>query len=457
MGEGIIAGVTQVCGSDATLGISNAAGVAKEYLNNLPNKCVGACQALPDKAHIDKLDNTFAICAADFFKAYQAKYGPVSMSSTFRCGPKTPTVIQCDRTENGRAGGAGGSNHMLGLAIDVNPLRSSYESMWDFARANPRFGVCFPYLGGDNPHMTLAGSGTGEAAMCARQGVTKPCNGLPFTPITPATNAGIGYSGAPSSGITNALRGLLTAAPYLLQASQQPTQQQPYQQQPLPQTQQPFTYTQSTTYDPTTGTYTTGTSATSGTQTRTTASGNTTVNANSGNNTSGTSLNTLANSASNNSSNSSNTTGQTSGLYLYTQNTNGNASTSGGISALEMIEQLAGYGASTTGVVFTNGTTGPAALNSNVNASNITTQNRTTSSTGTVAITSTSTQLPAYIPTQTFTSNNLRPTDAGPNSALSSYSPQQLSTFQRILTQLRDVLVQVLHYLQPFGGAPRQT
>ena len=113
VGEGIIAGVTQVCGSDATLGISNAAGVAKEYLNNLPNKCVGACQALPDKAHIDKLDNTFAICAADFFKAYQAKYGPVSMSSTFRCGPKTPTVIQCDRTENGRAGGAGGSNHIL--------------------------------------------------------------------------------------------------------------------------------------------------------------------------------------------------------------------------------------------------------------------------------------------------------------------------------------------------------
>jgi len=167
-----------VCASDAAAGFTNDAGQAKEYLNSLPNKCVGGCQAPPDRAHINKLNNAFAICAAGFFKAYTQRYGQVSISSAYRDGPSG---------ENARAGGVPGSNHTIGVAIDVNPANGNYQTMWGFAKANPQFGVCFPHEGNDRPHMVLGGIGGREGAMCAAKGVTKPCNGLSFVP-SPASN-----------------------------------------------------------------------------------------------------------------------------------------------------------------------------------------------------------------------------------------------------------------------------
>ena len=158
---GIVAGVTLVCPDANSLGISDLVGGAKEYLNSVPKRCVGACAAPPDKAHIDKLNNTFAVCAANFIKAYVQKYGVIYISSAYRDGPSG---------ENARAGGASGSNHTRGLAIDMSPANGDFQTMWKFASQNPGFGECFPYLGSDRPHMSMAGTGTGEASKCSATG-----------------------------------------------------------------------------------------------------------------------------------------------------------------------------------------------------------------------------------------------------------------------------------------------
>ncbi|MDB5238039.1 MAG: hypothetical protein JWM46_309, partial [Candidatus Kaiserbacteria bacterium] len=162
------------CYNPNEVGIGQSTETAKVFLNSVPKKCVGACAAPPDKAHIEHLNDTFATCAANFIKAYNQKYGVIYISSAYRDGPSG---------ENARAGGAPGSNHTKGLAIDMSPANGDFQTMWKFASQNPQFGVCFPYLGSDRPHMTLAGTGTGEAAKCAAQGVTKQCSGAPnFTP-----------------------------------------------------------------------------------------------------------------------------------------------------------------------------------------------------------------------------------------------------------------------------------
>lgn len=235
------------CYNPNEVGIGQSAEEAKIYLNSLPNKCVGGCQAPPDKAHIDKLDSTFAICAANFFKEYQAKYGPVSISSAFRCGPLTPSIVQCDRSENKRAGGANASNHQLGLAIDVNPAggNASYQTLWSFSKANPQLGICFPHQNGstatgypDRPHMILAGTKGGEGSACAQMGITKPCNGLPSptvyggeTPNSPYYSPGspMGSSvPSPQSSssmtpiVTSALAGALRTLFGMQQQQQQP-------------------------------------------------------------------------------------------------------------------------------------------------------------------------------------------------------------------------------------------
>ena len=199
-GGTITAGVTMVCPSDIALGISGAVGTAKTYLlsiaRGLPNS-----KAPPDATHINELNDTFAVCAANFLQAYAKQYGPVTISSAFRCGPRSPAIIHCNPSENANAGGASGSNHQIGLAMDVNPAggKSSYDTLMNFAKSNPAFGICFPrpsFNGSpDLPHMILAGenSQTGsEGAACSAQGVTKPCSGAPAfvaTPAAPATPA----------------------------------------------------------------------------------------------------------------------------------------------------------------------------------------------------------------------------------------------------------------------------
>src|SRR6185369_11148742 len=101
---------------------------------------------------------------------------------------------------NAAAGGAANSNHSRGYAVDVNPNGggSSYQTLWTFASQNPQFGVCFPfqdkpftgYAHGDPPHMILAGIGGVEGARCDAQGVTKPCNGVPFNPKSGGASGG---------------------------------------------------------------------------------------------------------------------------------------------------------------------------------------------------------------------------------------------------------------------------
>lgn len=269
---GIYTAAEGMCWNPESKTVGKDVSDAKAYLNSLPNKCVGGCQAPPTKENIDKLDNTFAICAANFFKEYQAKYGPVSISSAFRCGPLTPSIIQCDRSVNGRAGGAKTSNHQLGLAIDVNPAggKSSYETMWSFSKANPQLGICFPHQDGrtatgypDRPHMILAGTKGGEGSACAQMGITKPCNGLPtptvyggeapnspyYSPGSPlGSSVDAPQSSAPSSytpAITAALTGALRSLFGMQQ--EQPPQPAQYMQQPSQsgqygQTSQPYSY-----------------------------------------------------------------------------------------------------------------------------------------------------------------------------------------------------------------------
>src|SRR3989344_2948155 len=207
--------------SDENIGLNVA--LAKQYLTSLPRNGTTA-----SPAHIQKLNATFAVCAAQFFQAYTARYGSVTITSTYRDGLSG---------ENARVGGVPGSNHTRGVAIDVHPANKNYDSMMNFARANPQLGVCFPrptYRGRpDLPHMILAGIGGGESARCAAQGVTKQCSGTPpLNIVTPS------YSGpAPSASVTNALRNLF--APPQQPAPQvqnpiQPPPQHPPQVQHLP-------------------------------------------------------------------------------------------------------------------------------------------------------------------------------------------------------------------------------
>lgn len=179
---------SQVCPNDyVESGVTEESGEAKIYLNSLPKRALSQC-APPNEANITRLNPTFAICAARFFRAYTARYGGVLITSAFRDGAPGSSPRGGTESANQCAGGAPGSNHMRGIAMDVNPANGVYQTMWRFASENPQFGVCFPFQDGrtsgysDRPHMVLAGSGGSEAALCAGQGVTNPCSGTNFNP-----------------------------------------------------------------------------------------------------------------------------------------------------------------------------------------------------------------------------------------------------------------------------------
>lgn len=207
------------CYNPNEVGIGQSAEEAKRYIMSIARNLRNSA-APPTQERINKLNDTFAICAAQYFKAYAQQYGPVVVVSAYRDGPNG---------ENARAGRAPNSNHTRGVAMDVNPGGggSSYETMWKFASDNPQFGVCFPHQNGsanttgypDRPHMVLAGIGGSEGGACARQGVTKPCSGTNFVP-NPVTQGPPAqqqpYNPAPSAGITNQIRNALAG-------NQQPT------------------------------------------------------------------------------------------------------------------------------------------------------------------------------------------------------------------------------------------
>lgn len=177
-------------------------GSAKAFLNSLPKKPLSNC-APPTEENISRLNPSFAICAANFLKAYTERYGAVAITSAYR----SPSANAC-------AGGVPGSNHTRGVAMDVNAVpKSMYPVMWKFASDNPQFGVCFPFQDGrtgsifDRPHMILAGIGGSEGNLCARQGVTRPCEGSNFDPSS--IQSVQSYSSAPSSGLSDYIRNSL--------------------------------------------------------------------------------------------------------------------------------------------------------------------------------------------------------------------------------------------------------
>jgi hypothetical protein len=184
---------------------------AVAYLKSMRREGLSRCAPPENDKNIDGLKPAFAICAAQFLRAYQERYGPIIIRSALRSDAPGSAEDGSGRTANACAEGAPGSNHTRGVAMDVNPVNESmYPTLWKFASDNPQFGICFPHqLGGanttgyrDRPHMILAGIGGSESNACARQGVTKPCSGLP----TNITDTPIQSGPPPSGGISNALR-----------------------------------------------------------------------------------------------------------------------------------------------------------------------------------------------------------------------------------------------------------
>lgn len=233
----IIAGTTQVCPGDAQSGVSGDAGAAKQYLLSL--KRTGSAA---DPSNIDQLNSAFAICAANFLKAYQGKYGPVTITSAYRS-----PAYDAKMCVNNTACGAlmnnpnPNGNHQKGLAIDVHPDNESmYSTIWSFASANPQFGVCFPFQDGkytgfqDRPHMILAGIQSNEVRGCVAQGITQACQAGHFDPnsVNPAT---AGPVQTPTSPLASAVRQYLGGAT--------PT---PSPSSNIPASSQPFSYAQPT-------------------------------------------------------------------------------------------------------------------------------------------------------------------------------------------------------------------
>lgn len=235
----IVAGVTQVCPGDARLGITNDAGQAKTYLKSLPR----TGSATQDQ-NIDQIQNAFAICAANFLKAYQQRYGTVTIRSGYRSA-----AYDAQMCRNNPSCGAlmnnpnPQGNHQRGLAIDVAANTSDQSTMWEFARQNPSYGVCFPFTGEgggfrDTVHMVLAGIAGTETSGPGCRGVTRACDGTPpVNPTVPGpgpgsqgpTIAGPGAQTTPTSALANMLRSFIgPSAPPMMPMQPLPTAAQPY-------------------------------------------------------------------------------------------------------------------------------------------------------------------------------------------------------------------------------------
>ncbi len=171
---GAVAG-REVCAADVAAGITVQAGEAKEYLRSIFTSGGQQCTAQQDK--IGQLNNTFATCAAQMLKAYQERYGKVTINRAYN-------AMSCEAALCVNNPGCGGfnnnpapnSSHVQGVAMDVQT--QNQQQLIGFARANPQFGVCFP-ISWDTVHLVGAGySNNGESRSCASQGITQPCDGL---------------------------------------------------------------------------------------------------------------------------------------------------------------------------------------------------------------------------------------------------------------------------------------
>lgn len=143
----IIAGVTYVCPGDAALGISNAAGEAKDYLRTILCKPdddnFGGYG--PDET-IRRLDPKFAQCAATFLKSLNTSGNPYCIKEGARTVEKQNLyvargVIACTK--------GAACEHPRGIAIDINVANKPGAPCSDYTRAHqlaPQFGLTF-YMG----------------------------------------------------------------------------------------------------------------------------------------------------------------------------------------------------------------------------------------------------------------------------------------------------------------------
>ena len=214
-----------------TPGLSMSGAQAKEYLRKLP--CPGG------KCDFgSNFNDKFAVCAAQFLEAYQKRHGAIRVNSAYRSADHERTLCR----NNPRCGAQMNnsnptSNHIKGVAMDVQPANEAdYSKMWDLARTNPQFGVCFPFEDGtrsgfrDRPHMILAGfaPGSSEVRSCTSLGYgNQPCSGgPPLNVTTPPPSQNV-----PTASASNYFRNAFGMQP------------QPYYQPPLPP--QPYTQQQS--------------------------------------------------------------------------------------------------------------------------------------------------------------------------------------------------------------------
>ncbi len=189
-------------------GIGQTAEEAKAYLRSLPRQ-----GSATDDGNIAKLNTAFATCSSKFLKDFQQRYGGVTIRSAYR----SPAYDAAMCVNNPACGALANNpnpmgNHQRGLAMDIAANSGKQSDLWDFARSNPGYGVCFPFTGEgggfkDTVHMILAGGPGSEGNGPGCRGVTKACDGSNFNP-NEITSSPIGSNGpvgssAPTGGTNN--------------------------------------------------------------------------------------------------------------------------------------------------------------------------------------------------------------------------------------------------------------
>lgn len=189
----------QVCARDEKAGISQEAGEAKKYLKSIlcPGGSYGG--AGPDGT-VDKLNPSFAQCAATFLKEEKQKMPELCLNEGYRTLGTQNQYAQNYHNGGGIACTQGANcEHPKGIAIDVNA--SNYHQLWDDAH---KYGVVFYLRDRDKVHFV---------PIAHRQGKTSgPCLTENYNPSSGqfGPNDGVGGGGgAPSSGASNDLRNAL--------------------------------------------------------------------------------------------------------------------------------------------------------------------------------------------------------------------------------------------------------
>ena len=397
--EGITVGVTYVCPADAALGISNTVGSAKDYLKKLPRTGSAATDS-----NVDQLNNTFAVCATNFFKEYQQRYGGVTLTSAYR-SPEYDAKMCINNSGCGALMNNPNpmGNHQRGLAIDVKAASGNQQTLWDFAQQNPQFGVCFPFTSGrfiDTVHMILIGGPGSESSGLGCRGVTKPCSGAPpLNIVTPFPSAF-----GPSTPFSNDLRSLLGMQP---PSPPPPMQQFPSAQQQFSSAPQQITMSAAPVATPIGTTNTVPNVSTGGTASQPPVSDY---------------------------------------LSSFTNaNTNSNTNSTSSVSAIDQISALANPQSSSVPI----GTPVSIALNESLGqSSGISSDQSGNSGTQVNGTTGSLAQVQTSPSQQTFVSNDLS------NSPVNStYAPPgSLTPLETIWLNIRNTLTNILHLLQPFGG-----